>query len=277
MNIFKKLFGVSQENKAQTPVDKAAEDSRNFDILKYDGVKALNAGRNDYALECFERALGIKEDLEICDYMSRACIALGDLPNAYRYLQKLADARPDNINIFLRMAHVAYMMEDYVVMGTACEKALLIDKDSCEALYLYARSCKGTGDSSNAVAMLTKAVSLNDEYADAYLLRGEISLADGNLETAGEDAAWLLGHFPENEDALMLQAKIELARNSYAEAIKYLDGAIDANPFRQEAYFLRGEARRKAGDEEGAKADLEYAAELQTGSRGDNAKGVEAE
>lgn len=273
MNIFKKLFGVSQENKAQTLEDKTADDNRNFDILKYDGVKALNAGHNDYALECFDRALAIKEDLDIRDYMSRACIALGDLPNAYRQLQKLADARPDNINIFLRMAHVAYMMEDYVVMGTVCEKALLIDKDSCEALYLYAQSCNGTGDSSNAVAMLTKAVSLKDEYADAYLLRGEINLDDGNLEAAGEDAAWLIDHFPENEDALMLQAKIELARNSYAEAIKYFDGVIGANPFRLEAYSLRGEARRNVGDEEGAKADLEYAAKLHADSQSDDAEG----
>lgn len=263
MNIFKKIFGVSQENKTQTPEDKAAEDSRNFDILKYDGVKAMKAGRNDYALECFTRALDIKDDLEINDYMSQAYMAMGDLQNAYRQLEKLAEAHPDNINIFLRMAHVAYMMEDYVVMGANCEKALLIDKDSVEALYLYAQSCDGTGDTSNAVAMLTKAISLKEDYADAYLKRGEILLKDGNLDPADEDAAWLLEHFPGNEDILMLKAKIETGRKSYADAMKYLDGVIEANPFRHEAYSLRGEMRRNIGDEEGAKADLDYANELQ--------------
>ncbi|WP_298639195.1 tetratricopeptide repeat protein [uncultured Prevotella sp.] len=263
MNIFKRLFGVAQEEKVPTKEELQAENSKNFDILKYDGVRALKTQRYDYAIECFRHALDINEDLEIHDYMSQAYLALSDLPNAYQHLQKLAEAQTDNINIFIRMAHVAYMMEDYSIMGTACEKALLIDKESPDALHLYAKSCVGIGDVTNAVALLTKAVTVKPDYADAYLLRGEVLLKEERYDEADEDASWLLENYPGNEDVLMLKANIENSRSNDAVAMEYLDKVIDANPFRQEAYALRGELRRKAGDEAGAKEDIDYAATLQ--------------
>lgn len=263
MNIFKRLFGVAQEEKVPTKEELQVENSKNFDILKYDGVRALKTQRYDYAIECFRHALDINEDLEIHDYMSQAYLALSDLPNAYQHLQKLAEAQTDNINIFIRMAHVAYMMEDYSIMGTACEKALLIDKESPDALHLYAKSCVGIGDVTNAVALLTKAVTVKPDYADAYLLRGEVLLKEERYDEADEDASWLLENYPGNEDVLMLKANIENSRSNDAVAMEYLDKVIDANPFRQEAYALRGELRRKAGDEAGAKEDIDYAAKLQ--------------
>lgn len=263
MNIFKRLFGVAQEEKVPTKEELQAENSKNFDILKYDGVRALKTQRYDYAIECFRHALDINDDLEIHDYMSQAYLALSDLPNAYQHLQKLAEAQTDNINIFIRMAHVAYMMEDYSIMGTACEKALLIDKESPDALHLYAKSCVGIGDVTNAVALLTKAVTVKPDYADAYLLRGEVLLKEERYDEADEDASWLLENYPGNEDVLMLKANIENSRGNDAVAMEYFDKVIDANPFRQEAYALRGELRRKAGDEAGAKEDIDYAAKLQ--------------
>lgn len=263
MNFFKKLFGVAPENKEQTQEEKQAEEKRNFDILKYDGVKALKTNQYDYAAECFRHALDLKDDLEINDYLSQAYVALGDLPKAYQQLQKLADAQPDNIGIFIRMAHIAYMMEDYVIMGTACEKALLVDKDSPEALYLYAKSCIGTGDVANAVAMLSRAILVKSDYADAYLLRGEVLLDDGKVDQADEDAMYLLEKYPDNEDILMLKANIEVKRGNPSVAIEYLNNVIDANPFRKEAYKLRGELRQQTGDESSGQADLDYAAELE--------------
>ena len=47
MNIFKALFGGSEE----TPEEKQkAEESRRFDMFKYDGVKAAKIGQVDYAV-----------------------------------------------------------------------------------------------------------------------------------------------------------------------------------------------------------------------------------
>ena len=170
MNFFKTLFG----GKPKTPEeDKKETEAHNFDVLKYDGKQAMMQGNTeyavkclthalkikDYAVKCLTHALKIKDDPETRDYLSQALIRQGDLLMAYEHLQKLAETEPDNVKIYMRMAHVAYMMEDYNAMSNACEKAMLIDKDMPELMYLYAQACIGLNDSSNAVAMLTKAIN----------------------------------------------------------------------------------------------------------------------
>lgn len=241
---------------------KKNEEAKNFDVLKYDGVRALRAGQAEYAIRCFTHALQMQDDLEIHDYMSQAYIRTGELTKAYEQLQKLAEAQPDNQQIFIRMANVAYMMEDYGAMAGACEKAMLIDDKTPEVMYLYARACIGQDDVTNAVAMLTKAISLKEDYGDAYLLRGETLLKNGDNDEADEDAQWLLEHTKDNEDVLTLKARIERAKGNSDEAIDYFSKVIDANPFNIDAYRERGELKLAAGDEKNGNEDIEYAKEL---------------
>ncbi len=262
MGFFKRLFGVSAENHEKSEEEKKRQEAKDFDTLKYDGVKAMRMHQTDYAVNCFVHALNLKEDLEIRDYISQCYISQGELALAYRHLEKIAEAQPDNIAVLLRMANVAFMMEDYVVMGQVCEKALLIDKDSSDALYLYAKACRGTDDAANAVAMLTKAISVKPDFPEAYLLRGEVLLEGGNLDEADEDALLLLEKYPDNEDILMLKANIEKEKGNASQAIDFYGKVIDANPFNGAAFANRAELKEKTGDSLGAKEDAERAAEL---------------
>ena len=54
MNLLKKLFGGNTDKSEK---DRLREKVRNFDVLKYEGVRALKKGQSAYALECFEKAL----------------------------------------------------------------------------------------------------------------------------------------------------------------------------------------------------------------------------
>lgn len=259
MKFFKALFGSKEEKPEEK---KKAEEAKNFDVLKYDGVRALHSGQAEYAIRCFTHALQMQDDLEIHDYLSQAYIRTGELPQAYEQLQKLAEAQPDNQQIFIRMANVAYMMEDYGAMAGACEKAMLIDDKNPEVMYLYARACIGQEDVTNAVAMLTKAISLKEDYGDAYLLRGETLLKNGETDEADEDATWLLEHTQDNEDVLILKARIEREKGNPEEAISFYTKVTDANPFNIDAYRERGEQKLASGDEKGGNEDIEHASEL---------------
>lgn len=259
MKFFKALFGSKEEKSEEK---KKAEEAKNFDVLKYDGVRALHSGQAEYAIRCFTHALQMQDDLEIHDYLSQAYIRTGELTLAYEQLQKLAEAQPDNQQIFIRMANVAYMMEDYGAMAGACEKAMLIDDKKAEVMYLYARACIGQEDVTNAVAMLTKAISLKEDYGDAYLLRGETLLKNGDTDEADEDATWLLEHTEDNEDVMMLKARIERTKGNTDTAKDYYTKVTDANPFNIDAYRERGELRLATGDEKGGNEDIEHAKEL---------------
>lgn len=259
MNFFKSLFG----GKAETSEEKKQEESaKNFDVLKYDGVRALRTSQWEYAIKCFNHALEIKEDLEIRDYLSEALVHNNELLPAYEQLQKLAEAQPDNEEIFLKMANVAYMMEDYGAMSDACEKALLINKDDPQVLGLYARACLGQGDEVNAVAMLTKAISLKEDYREAYLLRGETLLKMGDIKGAEDDADYLLLQVKDNEDVLLLKARVNEAKGKHDDAIGVYNKVIETDPFSVIAFKERGAIKLAQGDKEGAEEDMKAVLEL---------------
>ena len=62
MGFWKSFFG-GEENDPEE--QKKNNEARNFDILKYDGVKAMHTHQMDYAVKCFREALKIKDDPRI--------------------------------------------------------------------------------------------------------------------------------------------------------------------------------------------------------------------
>jgi tetratricopeptide (TPR) repeat protein len=279
MNFLKALFGGKEDDPEEKKKD---EESKNFDVLKYDGIVATKTGQDEYAIKCFRHALEIKDDLEIRDFLSQALIHRNELLPAYEELQKLAEAQPENQQIFMRIANVTYMMEDYNLMADACEKALLIDPENAEVYYMYARACIGQKDLVNAVAMLTKAISKKEDYGEAYLLRGDTLLKMGDINSADEDVAFLLEHVDNNEDVLMLKARIENAKGNADESLSYYDKVIDANPFSVDAYKERGAIRLQKGDKDGSAEDMQKVLELNPEGAADingeySAEGVEAQ
>lgn len=260
MNIFKALFGGKEETQEEK---KREEQARNFDVLKYDGVKALRMRQPDYAVQCFTHALDLNEDLECRDYLSQAYIQCNKLSQAYEQLQKMSEAQPDNQKILIRMAEVAYMMEDYNVMADACEKAVVINNENPLVYFFYARACHGLGDYNNAVAMLTKAISLKNDYYDAYLLRGEVLLETEDVDAADEDVAYLQEHVGDTEDILLLKARIEEKKGNNETVVNIYNKVVELNPFCVAAFRGRGKAKKAVGDEQGAEEDLKTADELE--------------
>ena len=258
MNFFRALFGGNKSKKEEKP-----NESKNFDVLKYDGVRALKQHQFDYAVQCFVHALQLKsDDLECRDYLSQAYIALGDLSQAYEQLQLIADARPDNVAVLLRLADVAYMMENYTAMADVAEKALLVDDNNVQIYYYYAKACRGLGDLTNAIAMLTKALKLKDDFDTARLLRGEVLLENGDTDEADEDADILLVRIEGNEDVCLLKARVLKAKGDAANAENMYNKVLEANPFCIEAFAERAIVRRQQGNEDGAKDDEATAEEM---------------
>ena len=87
------------------------------------------------------------------------------------------------------------------------------------------------GDLINGIARLTKAIALNDELADARLLRAQTLLGMGDVKGAGEDADWLIEHVGEQEDVLMLASQVARAKGDDKAAADLLKKALEVNPF----------------------------------------------
>lgn len=249
MNFFKKLFG-SQNTSEEV------KEEKNFDVLKYDGVRALRMQQFDYAAKCLVLALELNaDDLECRDYLSQAYISLGDMQNAYTQLMAISAAQPNNVAVLLRMADVLYMTEDYAAMAEVCEKALQLDSENIMTYYIYAKAYKGLNDLDAAVAMLSKAIDRREDFDVARLLRGNVLLEKNQTAEAAIDADNLYQRIEEDEDVLLLKARVEKALGNLKEAEKVYTKAIDFNPFLIEAYKERSEVRSALGNTAGAKED----------------------
>lgn len=260
MNFLKALFGVKEENSEEK---RLADEQKNFDILKYDGVKALKTGQWQQAIRCLNHALNIREDLECRDYLSQALLQNNELTASYEQLQLLQEAEPENEDILLRMAQVAFLMEDYGAMASACEKGLLLSKENPEVYYLYGRACMGQEDITNAIAMFTRAIAQNENYADAYLMRAHLLLEQGETDEAEKDCQWLMERADDVEDVLILKAQVEIAKGKYDEALSWYNKVIEQNPFSIEGYRERAELKKKTGDQQGAEEDLAKLQEIE--------------
>ncbi len=259
MGFLKTLFGGRQLSPEE---EKREQEAKKFDLLKYDGVKAMKIGQADYAVRCFIEALKLHDDLEVHDYLSQVYLRQGELDDAMDELRALAVAEPDNVQVLMRMAQVAYMQEDYGTMVEACEQATKKEPENVQAYYLYAQAMQGQQNMVGAVAMLTKAISLQPDYGAAYLMRADVLLKMGDADNADADAQWLLANVEPHEDTLLLKARLEALRGNAGEAVNYYNKVIELNPFSIESFRERGQLKFNMGDKAGAEQDMQTVLEL---------------
>ena len=99
-NFFKSFFS----GKSETPEsEKQKNDQKNFEIFKYDGLRAQRMGRPDYAVKCFTEALAIQEEFETMGYLSQLYIQMGETAKARELLEKMAAMEPHLTSTFLTL------------------------------------------------------------------------------------------------------------------------------------------------------------------------------
>ena len=258
MGFWKTFFG----GEANPEEEKKNAEERNFDLLKYDGVKAMRIGQFDYAVKCFQKALETKDDPEVHDYLSRAYLQLGRTDEALRELQLLLRQEPDNVNLMLQAASVAYLGESYSELTEMCERVLAVDADNALAHLIYAKGELAQDNLVQGIARLTKTIALDERLVEPHLLRGQTLLRMGDVNGAEEDVAWLNAHAEPTEDVLLLGARLQHAMGHDDEAVAIYAEVIDLNPFQVDAYRERGQIRFEQGDKQGAEEDMQKVLEL---------------
>ncbi|MFA6813262.1 MAG: hypothetical protein WCR45_09275 [Bacteroidaceae bacterium] len=67
-NFFKSIFVGESENEEDK---KQKKEQKDFEIFKFDGLRAQKMEKYDYAEKCFLKALDIKEEFETMNYLSQ--------------------------------------------------------------------------------------------------------------------------------------------------------------------------------------------------------------
>lgn len=216
------------------------EKEKNFDILKYDGIRAMRIGKLTYAIKCFEEATALREDLETMQHQANAYIRANRMDDARQLTERTTELAPDQPQVFLSLATLCYMQEDYRAMEEACSKALALDGQNANTHYLAAKAAIGLGNGIQAIASLTKAIVLNEEFTEAYQLRAEVLWSMRQAKDANEDIEKLLAMNPEDENALLLKGEMSAVGGQEEEAMALIDQVLSLNPFCEKAYLLKG-------------------------------------
>ena len=230
MGIFSSLFGGS----------KKTEEEKNFDILKYDGIRAMRIGKLTYALKCFEEATAIQEDLETMQHQANTYIRVNRMDDARQLMNRMTEIASDQPLVFQSLASLCYMQEDYKGMDEACRKALALNDQDPTTYFLSAKAAVGLSNGIQAIAMLTKAIMLNEEFVEAYQMRAEILWTMRQAKDANEDIEKLLSMNPEDENALLLKGEILAVSGKEEKALELIDQVLALNPFSEKAYILKG-------------------------------------
>lgn len=258
MGLFTSLFGGSRSPEAE----KEKNNQKNFEILKYDGIRAQRMGKLPYAIKCFEEAVALNAELETQSLLVTAYTQANRLDDARTTLQRMAEQDPTQSATFLSLAGICYMLEDYPAMNTACEQALALDNQHPLAFYLGAKASIGLKDELNAIARLTKAIVLKEDYAEAYLLRAQTLWHMKQAKDASEDIEKLLELNADDEQALLLKGEIQAATQAWEEAEACFNQVLSLNPFNEQAYLLLGELHLTAKAPEKALAVYDEAIEI---------------
>lgn len=293
MGFLTSLFGSGRQTPEQ---QRDKQTARDFDVLKYDGVRAQGIRRFDYARKCFEEALRLREDYETLGYLSNLLIATNHAEDAVGLLQRMIGLKSEATDVHNTLANVYYILEDYANMEEVLDASLLIAPDNARTHYVMGKAKRSLGKADEAIAHLTTAIGLQEAFGDALLLRGEIYADKGDHAAALADAEAVLSISDSDESATMLKAHVmsqtdrtaeaeqayrrvldinpfnrqaytDLARlltaqQRYDDASALLSEAVDLSPDFAEAYSERAAIRRLVGDEEGAAGDEATAQKL---------------
>ena len=292
MNFLKKLFAGNNEPEENV---RHKNEERNFDILKYDGIRAQRIGKWIYAEKCFKEALNIRPDLETASLLVSTSLQLNKLEQAHEVLGQMISLEPQRLQSYLDLARVCYLQEHYDDMLATAQQAAQLAPDNETPYFLQAQAYHKLGDSIHTIVALTQAISRKEDFTEAYLMRGQVLLEMKQYNEALEDVDFLLKHDSIDEEALRLAAEVQQGLGNEDEAVTYYKKVIDLNPFNEHSYGqialilarkkeyaqaiatldealeinekaqlyqLRGKLKMDSGDKEGALADMKKALEL---------------
>lgn len=234
MGFWKSLF----TGKDETPEESIQkEEEKNFDIFKFDGVRAQRMGRLDYALRCFDEALNLKEDFETLSYKSTTLIAMNRLEEARDVLIRMAELQPQRTETHITLAHILFMTDEYEAMKASALKAVECNAKNPMAYYLLGKAEEALQHPVAAIEALTRAIEKQPDFIEALNSRASLFVQTGESEKAMADIKEVLTLHEEDETALALRAFIyNKVENDSEKAKADYRHIIELNPFNKEAY-----------------------------------------
>lgn len=229
MGFFSSLFGRGEQS-----------DESKYEILRDDGVRAMQMGELPHAEKCLLAALEVKHELQTVGYLAEVYLRMQNNEAALPHLEEMAAACPDNVEVCLLLAQTQGKLQKFAEESETCSRLVEQYPEEARALYLAAEAAHGLSDDIHAIAHLTRALQLVPEYQSALQLRAKVLIAMQQWTEALDDANALLKFNPDDEDYLLIRAEVLAALGRLDEAQADLENIRELNPFSRDAVLRLG-------------------------------------
>lgn len=229
MGFFSALFGHGEQS-----------DESKYDILRDDGVRAMQMGELPHAEKCLLAALELKHELQIVGYLAEVYLRMQNNEAALPHLTEMAEACPDNVEVRLLLAQTQGKLEKYADESDTCAALIEAYPEEPRALYLAAEAAHGLQDDIHAIAHLTRALQLEPQYRSALMLRAKVLISMQQWTEALNDVDELLKADADDEEYLATRAQVLIALGRLTEAQADLEHVHELNPFSRDTVLKLG-------------------------------------
>ena len=169
-------------------------------------------------------------------------------------LNKAVAAEPQNLEVREAIAKFYLAQKQFDKAETAYKQLVEVQENSPESRLELANFYSQVGRENDALSVLNKIVEEFPEYARARYRLGEIYLDRKENLKVIEQVTELLDLNNNDADALMLRARVNLQENKSDEAVKDLEEVLKKQPSQKNALFYMTQARLSLGQIDQARA-----------------------
>lgn len=266
MGFFSSLFKKDkdrQSGKEVSPQTTKDQEESNFDLLKFDGIRASRIGKMDYAVLCFQKALEIREDYEVLGLLAQTYAQSGRMEEAVAPLERMCELHPEIEDTALSLSNLFYMTEDYEKMLSWARKATEINPSSATAKLYEGKALYAARDLEGAALSLDQALEFEPAMTEARLLRAQIHSMKKEYDQAIVLLDAILDNGLDDDDgALLIKADILEKTGKKDQAEEIYRQLIQGNPFQMASYVSLALLLLDGGKHEEAEKVLSDALEM---------------
>ncbi|MFP4565477.1 MAG: tetratricopeptide repeat protein [Spirochaetaceae bacterium] len=197
-------------------------------------------GEYDQALDYGERYLRTASDISRArNLLARVHIGLGNLDRAERLYTDVLSESPNNLEATIGTAELAVARDNTARALARFEDARRLAPTNRRVLLSLALVHRYAGRAEAAERYTMLALEHHPDHPLVHLLAAEYFLDQGRLDRAASEAELTLSLRPENEDALMLEARIAYLRSDYEDAASRAGDVIGVNRRNEVAWYIR--------------------------------------
>lgn len=154
-----------------------------------EGDRYYARGEYEKAVQSYNEYISLNpEHIKSIYNRGRAYEELGEYEKAMKDFQHVLKREPNHVRALLSVANDYYVRKkDYENAIFYADKALEHDKKNALAFILKGRAQQKLGQLTPALSSYNNAISVNKNYADAYISRGSLRLAANQPDKACND------------------------------------------------------------------------------------------